>query len=166
MKFIFAIFSVVFLNACATPTPYQAGSDATPGYRDLKLQESRYRVSFNGNSVTPRETVEIYLLYRAAELTLSNGMDYFIVQDQDTDQKSSYTSSGPMMAAGMGTRRRGFPYYAMGWGSTVSEENRYEAIAYITMKKGKAPGDNSNAYDAHEVQKNLEEKIQRPKPKD
>jgi hypothetical protein len=165
MKFLFALFIILFLSACAHPTPYQAGSEDAEGYRDLKIQENRYRVAFKGNSVTSRETVETYLLYRAAELTLAQGMDYFIVQEQDTDVKSTFYNTGPTMGAAYGPRRRGFPYYTMGWGSSVSESNNYEAIAYISLKKGKAPEDNPNAYDAREVQKNLEPKIQRPKPK-
>jgi hypothetical protein len=149
------------LAACASPTPYRAGDDEHPGYRDQKLQEQRYRVSFNGNSVTPRETVEIYLLYRAAELTLAQQMDYFVVQKQDTDTKSEYTGTGPAFSAGFGRRRS---FYSAGWGtSTVTESNRYEAIAYITMKKGKAPEDDPNAYDAREVTQNLESRIHRPK---
>lgn len=153
------------LSACATPTPYQAGSDQINGYRDLKLQEQRYRVSFNGNSLTPRETVEIYLLYRAAELTLAQNMDYFLVQEQDTDTRSEYTGSGPSIGAGFaGGRRRS---YSLGFGaSTISESNRYEAIAFISMKKGKAPEDNSNAYDAREIIKNLEPRIRRPEAKE
>lgn len=148
------------LSGCATPTPYQAGNDQVDGYRDQKLQEQRFRVSFNGNSLTPRETVEIYLLYRAAELTLAQNMDYFIVQQQDTDSKSEYTESGPSIGAGFGRRRS---MYSLGVGaSTISESNRYEAIAFITLKSGKAPSDNEDAYDAREIIKNLEPRIRRP----
>ena len=161
MKRILSLAIVTLaISACSSPTPYQAGDDELAGYRDQKLQEQRYRISFNGNGLTSRETVEIYLLYRAAELTLAQKMDYFVVQKQDTDSKSEYTGSGPSIGAGFGGRRSG-SYLGLG-ASTISESNRYEAIAYITLKSGKAPEDDPNAYDAAEVRKNLEPKIQRP----
>src|SRR3546814_10899027 len=45
-------------------------------------------VSFSGNSLTSRETVERYLLFRAAELTVQQGFDHFILVDRNTDRKT------------------------------------------------------------------------------
>ena len=69
------------LAACATPTPYQpnarvqslGGMAASGGYSEVRLEPDRWRVNFAGNSMTSRETVEGYLLFHAAELTLQNG---------------------------------------------------------------------------------------------
>ena len=64
------------LAACETATPYQQlnpNNRAAGGYRDSRLDGTHWRVSFSGNSVTSRETVERYLLYRAAELATSQG---------------------------------------------------------------------------------------------
>ena len=62
------------LAGCETATPYQplntANRDAG-GYSDHQIEANRFQVSFSGNSVTSRETVERYLLYRSAELTLA-----------------------------------------------------------------------------------------------
>ena len=55
----------VVLAACAKPTPYKPADNGT-GYTEQKLEANRYRVTFSGNSVTDRETVDNYLLYRAA----------------------------------------------------------------------------------------------------
>ena len=38
---------------------------------------------FHGNSLTSRETVEAYLLYRAAELTIERGGDWFTILDRE-----------------------------------------------------------------------------------
>src|SRR5688572_16406254 len=79
------------LAACATPTPYQPnvqGQSTSGGYSDARIEENRFRVTFSGNSLTSRETVETYLLYRAAELTLSSGYDYFIIADRQTDRST------------------------------------------------------------------------------
>ncbi|WP_204306898.1 CC0125/CC1285 family lipoprotein, partial [Klebsiella aerogenes] len=72
----------ISLSACMTATPYQPatgnGTATRNGYSDTQIESNRFRISFSGNSLTARETVERYLLYRAAELTLQQGFDHFI----------------------------------------------------------------------------------------
>src|SRR5690606_16005552 len=85
-KTFFLKLLVVFLvaTACSTPTPYQSADKRGNGFSDTKIQSNRFRVSFKGNEKTKRETVENYLLYRAAEITQDQGQDYFVVDDKDT----------------------------------------------------------------------------------
>ena len=66
------LLAVALIAACAAPTPYQAATERN-GFSELKIEDDRFSVSFRGNSRTPRETVETYLLHRAAELTLASG---------------------------------------------------------------------------------------------
>lgn len=71
-------------------TPYQAfsaTSRVSGGYTDERLTEGRYRVTFAGNTLTTRERVESYLLFRAAELTLEQGFDWFVVVDREMDHE-------------------------------------------------------------------------------
>lgn len=159
---------IFLIVGCATVTPYQPDTNGE-GYKDLKIEDNKYRIIFKGNSITPRDTVETYLLYRAAELTVENKYDYFIVREQQVDVKSEYFSTGgPMYGAGFGRRR--YPYYAFGYSwagaGNVQTQDRYQAFAYITMLKGKTPDDNANAYNAAEVMKNLGPNIVRPPKKD
>jgi hypothetical protein len=75
---IAAIGLVVGLSACETATPYQPlqqHSEVSGGFTDQRLDQNHARVTFQGNTVTSRETVETYLLYRAAEVTISQGFD-------------------------------------------------------------------------------------------
>src|SRR4051812_30110703 len=77
-------------SACETATPYQplqAGNATSGGYSDQRISRDRYRVVFQGNSITQRETVERYLLYRAAELTTQAGYDWFELVDRNTDRQ-------------------------------------------------------------------------------
>ena len=144
------------LSACATATPY-GPSDGRYGYSEQRIEQDRYRVTFSGNISTTRETVENFLLYRAAELTVQEGYDYFIMTEQDTEADTTYRSR-PMFHLGYSHGHHGFPYYAYGFSwahdDTTTETRRYEAIAYILMRTGEAPEDNENAYDAHEVMEN------------
>lgn len=90
---IAAILLALALGGCATSvTPYRP---ATPnkllsdGFVEQQIEPDRMRVTFRGNSATPRENVESAMLYRAAELTLAGGYDWFTVADRATDRKTS-----------------------------------------------------------------------------
>jgi hypothetical protein len=163
------LISMLLLSSCATPALYQPSSEGNAGYRERKLDHNKYRIVFTGNNVTPREIVEIYLLYRAAEVTLENSYEYFLVNEQQMDTKTSYYSSAPAFYSsyGVGRRRYAFPYYASGYSwaasSGVQTQDRYEAIAYITLYKDKAKEEKPEFYNAREVLENLGPSIQRTK---
>jgi len=95
-KNIALIASVTILTACATATPYQPSDkvDMRNGFSELQIEKDRVKVTFDGNSLTDRQTVETYLLYRAAELTKGAGYDYFVLTDRSTDEKTRVQSSG------------------------------------------------------------------------
>lgn len=168
------------LAACETATPYQRLDPANAsagGYRDVQLDANHWRVTFQGNSLTSRDTVERYLLYRAAELTATQGFDWFQEIDRRTDKKADIFVD-PYYSRwnyGYGWRptwrfRRGFyggwstwgPGWAYDpWGpSYVTEFDRYDVSAEITMGRGPKP---AQALDAREVMNNLGPGIVRPK---
>lgn len=169
------------LASCMTATPYQpasASGSIRNGYSDEQIEENRFRVSFSGNSLTSRETVERYLLYRAAELTLQNGFDYFVLADRDTEKKTqTYTTPGGFGGWGgawgpywrfhnPGWGWRGWdPFWGdpfFGPGFDIRTVDRYEAFADIVMGKGPKPIDNVRAFDARAVKERLGPKIQMP----
>lgn len=151
------------LAACATATPYQPSKDGQ-GYSEQRLESNRYKISFSGNSLTPRQTVENYLLYRAAEVTLQNGYDYFVMADSSTDTQTTYTQS---FSGGFGNYFW-YPYPAPFYGasaSTASPQTEYQAQANILVFKGDKPATDTKAFNAREVKANLESVIVRPAPK-
>lgn len=160
---LLAICSAVALAACATSTPYQPQKDGR-GYAEQRLESNRYKVSFSGNSLTPKQTVENYLLYRAAEVTLSNGYDYFVLVQQGTDAETRYsqTFSGFNNFGFYSWTPRGVGLGA-GIGTSVPS-TEYEASANILLYKGKKPATETRAFDARELKANLESTITRPKP--
>lgn len=146
------------LAGCYGATPYQP-KDRGYGYSEQKLEDNRYRVTFAGNSMTERETVENYLLYRAAELTLQNGYDHFVLTSQDTGAETRYqqTLSGYY----------GFGHYYWYPAVAVSSsrpETSYEAQAYIVMYKGDKREGDTKSFDARVLKANLEGGIARPQP--
>ena len=167
---LFAVAMATVLSACATSTPYQPAGQDRYGYQEQQIEANRYRISFHGNTLTERETVENYMLYRAAELTLQDNKDYFIVANRSTDEHSRLQPDGPYFPHSR------FDYWFFsprhGWGpwsdpfwndpTDYREVTRYEASAEIAMFSGHKPADDPNAYDAHEVQANLHDRVTRP----
>jgi hypothetical protein len=147
----------LLLAACAgKPTPYQSAQSGY-GYSEQRIEENRYRVSFAGNSATSRQTVEDYLLYRAAELTVQNGHDWFEVADRDTVQEWSGYGGSPAMGVGgvSGNVGVGLSFPMFGGGSAPS----YTANMDILVHDGEKPPENANAYDAFAVISRLQPKI-------
>ncbi|AIT05812.1 MULTISPECIES: hypothetical protein [Sphingomonas] len=171
--------STLMVAGCATETTYRPATGQgfnRTGYSDRRIEPDRYLVSFAGNSVTSRDTVERYLLFRAAELTLQNGYDYFVMANRDTDLQSR-TYSTPGVGGGWGYGGfggywgpswryygRGFgwrswdPWFGGGfgggpWGNDfdIRTIDRYEATAEIVMRKGPIPRDNLRAFNARAV---------------
>ncbi|KKC24637.1 CC0125/CC1285 family lipoprotein [Sphingomonas sp. SRS2] len=169
------------LTGCTTPTPYQPlerGSATTGGYSDQRIEQDRYRVSFVGNSMTTRETVEAYLLYRAAELTVARGYDWFEMADRNTERRSRTYVDQPFGPGAWGYWGPSWRYYGRGfgwrswepfWGDPfwdrsidVRTVDRYEATAEILLRKGSKPA-NARAFDAREVLTNLRNQVVQPR---
>lgn len=170
--------------SCMTATPYQpavGSGSARTGYWDEQVDADRFRVSFSGNSLTSRDTVERYLLYRAAELTVQRGFDHFVLVDRDTEKHSrTYLDSSFRPGPWGGYWHPYWRWYrpSFGWQSwdpfyddpfwdrrvDVRTVERYEAVAEIAAGKGPKPA-NVRAFDAREVLTRLGPSIQMPKPR-
>lgn len=155
------------LAACETPTPYQP-ADGGFGYATQQLEDNRYRVTFAGNASTPRETVQNYLLLRAAEVTLESGHDYFRVVDQDLERRTRY--HGTAYPYGWHhphwvLDRRHDPFFPHHFyrRSTVSAYpiDQYKAFADILVFEGEKPADDVRAYDARDVVERLQPTVAR-----
>jgi hypothetical protein len=76
-----AISLALGLSACAEPASLYRPLAGDFGYAEHRVDQNTWRVGFAGNGGTPREAVEIYALYRAAEVTISEGRERFAVLD-------------------------------------------------------------------------------------
>lgn len=147
------------LAACGGPTPYQPSTNGE-GFSEQRLEADRFRVQVAGNSLTPREMVQDQLLFRAAELTLGNGYDRFVMVAQGTEPHTDYYHYPVDPFPGwVGRRSRYFfpPRYESE--AVVS----YDTWAEIKMYKGAGPG-GSNVYDARNVVDELRGRVLAPKP--
>ncbi|MEM9705134.1 MAG: hypothetical protein AAF850_03555 [Pseudomonadota bacterium] len=168
-KTICAVAGLSLVAACTTITPYgPAPRPGAAGYVDARLEQGKYRIAFEGNSSTDRATIENYVLYRAAELTIRDGYDYFIVVDQTADAERTFTTNGTAFGGG-GFGRPGFFYGGAfgGFGQTnavTRERQRFIIGAIIESRRGDKPADNPRAYDARQVIDNLGPMILPPAP--
>lgn len=149
MKRLIIIFvSLIVLSGCIS-TPYQKLADLG-GYTDRQLDNNTYRIEFKGNGYTRLETVDIYLLYRCAELTIEKGYDYFVIVTKDNIGSTSYSTTSTINPnGGVSTSNRSF--------------TRYTATAIIKAYIGKKHDNEATAFDAREIMNNLQPEIVRPK---
>jgi hypothetical protein len=82
---MFCIVVVLGLTACASQSAYKPATDSgTYGYYSTPLGDHRYRVGYNGTSTMSENLVKDYALFRAAELTMQEGKDWFQVVERET----------------------------------------------------------------------------------
>jgi hypothetical protein len=164
-----ALAGALAASACESgPTPYQPGEgQSARGYSEQQIESNRWRINFRGNSLTDRETVETYMLFRAAELTLQKGFDTFTIVDRDTDRRSRIRESG-----GYYDTRLSYVYFVprVGWvpmydtyyqPGRLDQVTQYAASAEILLARG-PKGSDPNAFDARDVSQNLGPRIARP----
>ena len=159
-----SLLLMAVLVACGHPTFYQPASNGY-GFAEQRLEDNRYRITFRGNSITPLPVVENYLVYRAAEITLQNGYDYFEIADKRTNKSTRYFATYNDFGRPYYLRR--YPYYFYDFGPYTADYRPIEeftATANVVMFRGSKPAGKTDAYDARDVIQRLGPTIRRPAP--
>jgi hypothetical protein len=154
-RLVFAVAGLTWVSACAPEIPYFGPKDADhpTGYTDEKLDQNRFRVTYSGSSATNRETVENFLLLRAAQVTRQAGSNFFMFDMRDTKTHTTYFSEIPGWA--------GPPYYGWYWhnwayaGFDNEVESRpitrYQAYAEIIVLTDAQAAKEPRAIDAQSI---------------
>ncbi|MCA3740695.1 hypothetical protein [Phenylobacterium sp.] len=131
---------ILGLGACATP--YQE-MGFTGGVSASQLGADTFQIVATGNGYTSAATIERYALRKAAEVTVSNGFDLFLITsaaDQGriasvmtNSQISSYGDSG----------------YAYGYSTPIFKPG--QTMVVRTFKGSKPSDAPPNLYDAREL---------------
>lgn len=153
-RWIVGMLLAVLATSCATPTPYQPERNGY-GYSEQMIEGDRFRIRFAGNGSTSLEAVRNAMLYRAAELTLERGGDYFVLLDSSAEGMQQ--DRGPTVGIGLGgIHIGGHTGISIGIGtSTDLDKTAYAAAADIRIRQGVKPADDDQAYDARAVKNNL-----------
>lgn len=149
------------LSACASLAPY--GPQMSPGgqgYAEQRIESNRFRVTYSGVGA-PGPVADMALL-RAAELTTSQGYDWFEVTQRWIDGRpDSAGGMRPSVGVGYGSSRYNGRYggysasgVGVGVGLNFSGPSATSTTLEVVMGNGTKP-DRPDAYDARGVQDNL-----------
>ncbi|MGD0864076.1 MAG: hypothetical protein ABSA49_00830 [Rhizomicrobium sp.] len=136
LAFAAATLAWLTVSACAPEQPYFGPKDAdhSTGYTDEKLDQNRFRVTYTGNTATNRETVENFLLLRAAQVAQQAGSNYFMFDMRDTKAHTTYFSDfGWSGAPHFGWYWHSWAYDGFNNEVETRPETRFQAYAEIVL---------------------------------
>lgn len=152
MKRFIGAIAFLALAACATePTVYgPSGANSETGYREMRIENERYRVTFRANADLKPPQVEDLAMRRAAEITLAQGYQWFNVVNRSTDLISGRSGGGTGVGIGGSSGSYGSSV-GVGLSFDLSgDTRRYETVLEILLGRGEKPAD-PNAYNAQQV---------------
>ncbi|MDN5942172.1 MAG: hypothetical protein L0H94_09845 [Nitrospira sp.] len=154
MKKLAVVFMVATLSACATP---YGEYGILGGFTDARIDENTFSISVDTNGLTSQQTTSMHALFRASELTVENGFDYFVIA---SDANNS-TSMAMVMPGGSTSNTTINTYGSTAYGRTTTTyaPTTVVPVVYpnstliIKSFKGTKPEGVPNAYDARSVMK-------------
>lgn len=154
MTFGLIAASALTLSACASLAPYGPQQSARgQGFSEQQIETNRFRVVYNG--VGAPGPVADRALFRAAQLTVDQGYDWFEVTQRWIDGRpDSAGGVRPSVSIGAGGGRYGgwsTSGVGVGLGFDLSGPQPTSTTLEIVMGHGAMP-DRPDAYDARRVQ--------------
>jgi len=149
-----AVSALALLGACATSVPYgPATSDSAKGYSVQPIENNRFRVAYRDNSM---DLARSRALRRAAEVTLENGDEWFLVTTAYSDT-GELAGGGTSVSVGGASSSGGRSSVGLGVGIALplgGSSGPVEHVMEIITGSGQKP-ESADAYDANDVLANL-----------
>ncbi|MEO1119815.1 MAG: hypothetical protein AAFW88_00975 [Pseudomonadota bacterium] len=144
----------VFVAACASPEPVYKKSTGPRdyGFSERRLDANTFEVQFRDAPESDRAAVERFMLYRAAELTLSNGFDWFRVVNREARQGGA--TGLDLGGLGVGVGVVGGSSSGVGGGLSIGlpiAKDPTFVKAQIEMYAAPQPSGEADAYDARSL---------------
>jgi hypothetical protein len=146
-----SVAAVLAVAACASDGGYgPARRLGEPGYAESRIETARFRVVYQGEVGARPAEVEALALRRAAEITLEQGYEWFVVDDRDAiAPRPARRAPRVGIGVGVGAGRGGFRG-GVGTGAGVAlgppEGARLDLL--IRLGRGVAP---QGAYEARSL---------------
>ncbi len=138
-----ALAAGLALAGCATP--YQ-DMGFMGGVRATQISADEAQITARGNGYTDPDTIQRYVLRKAAETTVAAGFDTFAVMNDADRSRSGEISTGSATAYGNSA-------YAVGYSTRIFKPGE---TVLIKMMHGPKPADApGNVFDAHDLLKYL-----------
>ncbi|WP_269348863.1 CC0125/CC1285 family lipoprotein [Alteromonas macleodii] len=167
---IMLVLAVLIMAGCASQPDYRQAKKGGFGYTESKLSDTQ-RVHFKAKGSDKGKAMD-YAMLRAAELTLLEGYDWFVVTDRETlvDKETVQTTPtagfsqryARVTECGVLTCRTSYhPTTQFETGVFVggSQQSEIESILSIEIGKGTRPT-SATSFDAREVRDNLQPKTE------
>ncbi len=147
------------LGACTGPTPYQPAI-AGFGYTEEELEPNHYHVRLVVNAVTPRATLDKYVMLRAAEITLESGHQYFAVGEPKRTIKP-YGIAAPTSTSSVVRQRELLAGSGVRSSFGADSIELYQTDVEVTIIDEQTPGGDDAIHDANEVLSRLDPSVER-----
>lgn len=168
LKQLLLISTIFTLAACSSQPDYRAAEDGGYGYTETQLTDTQYQVQFKARG-TDKGAASNYALLRAAEVTLANDYDWFVISHRETqidketvrDADFYYPPSGDMVTYCNAIRceTRYYPRSAFAAGIHVGGRTDSDITVTLDIKMGSGEQPETDySYDASEVVTNLKPK--------
>lgn len=152
-----AVTTALFVAGCASQSVYAPADSGELGFRETRIENNRWRVSFTGGSDLPSPRVADLALRRAAEVTLANGYDWFEVVHDSRDQRGrgdSPVRGGVSVGQSFGSR--GFRASGVGVGISFSPGSERRETITLEVLGGAGPRPRrTSVYDSRDVLDNV-----------
>lgn len=135
----------LLVSACASATvAYRPASSASDfGYRDQRIEDGRFRVSFTGRDGARAADGA---LLRAAEVTLDAGGDWFRVVSRDITTETEGSGSRSSIGIGGGTGRRSGVGVGVGVNVPLAGGNDSRTLVSLEILIGTGPEPDGDDY--------------------
>lgn len=157
MRLVLIACTTALLAACASPSVYAPAAPGDLGYREQRIENNRWRVSFTGGGDLPSPRVADLALRRAAELALANGYEWFEVVNDSRDRRGrgdSPVRGGVSVGQSFGSG--GFRASGVGVGLSFSPGSERRETVALEILGGAGPRPRRvNVYDAQDVLDNV-----------
>jgi len=152
-----AIAGLCFLASCQTP--YQEPG-FTGGVTAQAITDNTYRISARGNGYTAANTIQDYVLLKAAETTLAKGGTHFVIVTSANATQNMVGQTPGMMTTNV-IGKTAYTTYTPGVTYDIVKPGQDTIIQVLTIPKGVAPP--MGAFPAQEVFDNINPRVKRVK---
>lgn len=149
---LLALLPALGLTACSTagPTLYAPAQEGHYGYSERRIEQDRFMIRFDAGSDASIEETEDLALRRAAEFTLEQGADWFVVVRRDREGNDRNPVSVGTSAS-YSTGSRGYSARGVGLGIRFDNSAGQKSVTLEILIRTGTVSDDANAYDARDI---------------